>query len=108
MIGMPISTHLVDKHPVLVVGDNSRADVLPPHLQHLFIRHALRTKNAFYNDYMEISHLAYIYTYTFLPILPPTCTLTGENFITLIFCLVLKVAWRNYGNILCLRDAVVN
>ena len=52
--------HLVDKHPVLVVGDISRADVLLPHLQHLVIRHALPTKNIF-TMIMEISHLAYIH-----------------------------------------------
>ena len=59
MLGMLISAHLVDKHPVLVVGDISRADVLFPHFQHLIIRHALRTKNIFYNDYGNISLSVY-------------------------------------------------
>ena len=39
-------THLMDKHPVLVVGDNSRVDVLPPNLQCIFIGHTLSAEKA--------------------------------------------------------------
>ena len=86
MLGMFIRAHLVDKHPVLVVGDISRADVLLPHFQHLVIRHALPTKNILYNDYGNISLRVYIHRN-----FGQFChlyTLIGAN----IFCPVLKIA----------------